>query len=574
MFHVHSKLSKKILKKFLTIYTIIFVFLFLIVFAGGGTFFLYNAKKNIEAKITTITNIWDEFETTKREQIYSLLSTDKLTRYLQEYYRNTSVQTYERVNLYLANFQTSDSVINYLFMEDEEGNLFHSLNGSDSEIEDVLRNSTEYQKIKENGSSSISPIKKGETAAFPSYYSCYIDSQKLYGHTLTICFCYDVRDLIRNIKNAEDGLDIVQIYNDYGDELYNNVETGSKKEEFETEQKFFSSRGISCIKNSYNTLVYTVGIISYKRLFSEFGWFLLGVFGLYLIPILCALLYIVPANDKMLRPISLLRDQVKKFSIGDEPVQFFETEDEIGELSHSFYDMAVNINQQSSELSRKEYEKAVTYYKLLTTQLDPHFIYNTMNIINILARQGAYEDIIKVNTALTRVLRERLNTQNTTFENVSNEIVTLKQYQLIMDYRYHNQVKVEYDIDESILDKKIPKNILQPLVENAYYHGLSADTGEIQGNIEILIYPLEDELIIEISDDGKGFSEKRLMEIRENLKHATMHKEKEAHIGMENIYRRISYLYGDNFSMDIQSEEGHGSTIVLTFPLETEDSRN
>lgn len=265
---------------------------------------------------------------------------------------------------------------------------------------------------------------------------------------------------------------------------------------------------------------------------------------------------------------------MKKFSIGDEPVQFFETEDEIGELSHSFYDMAVNINQQSSELSRKEYEKAVTYYKLLTTQLDPHFIYNTMNIINILARQGAYEDIIKVNTALTRVLRERLNTQNTTFENVSNEIVTLKQYQLIMDYRYHNQVKVEYDIDESILDKKIPKNILQPLVENAYYHGLSADTGEIQGNIEILIYPLEDELIIEISDDGKGFSEKRLMEIRENLKHATMHKEKEAHIGMENIYRRISYLYGDNFSMDIQSEEGHGSTIVLTFPLETEDSRN
>ena len=285
-------------------------------------------------------------------------------------------------------------------------------------------------------------------------------------------------------------------------------------------------------------------------------------------------MYIVPANDKMLRPISLLRDQVKKFSIGDEPVRFFETEDEIGELSHSFYDMAVNINQQSSELSRKEYEKAVTYYKLLTTQLDPHFIYNTMNIINILARQGAYEDIIKVNTALTRVLRERLNTQNTTFENVSNEIVTLKQYQLIMDYRYHNQVKVEYDIDESILDKKIPKNILQPLVENAYYHGLSADTGEIQGNIEILIYPLEDELIVEISDDGKGFSEKRLMEIRENLKHATMHKEKEAHIGMENIYRRISYLYGDNFSMDIQSEEGHGSTIVLTFPLETEDSRN
>ena len=274
----------------------------------------------------------------------------------------------------------------------------------------------------------------------------------------------------------------------------------------------------------------------------------------------------------MLLPISYLRNQVNEFSIGDEPVQLFDSEDEIGELSRSFYDMAVNINQQSKELSQKEYEKAVTYYKLLTTQLDPHFIYNTMNIINILARQGAYEDIIKVNTALTRVLRERLNTQNTTFEEVGREIEALQQYQLIMDYRYHNQVTVEYDVDESILEKKIPKNILQPLMENSYYHGLSTDSGEIQGNIEILIYPLENELIIEISDNGKGFSEKRLEEIRDNLKHATLHKEKEAHIGMENIYRRISYLYGNHFSMEIQSEEGHGSTVILTFPLETENS--
>ncbi len=102
----------------------------------------------------------------------------------------------------------------------------------------------------------------------------------------------------------------------------------------------------------------------------------------------------------------------------------------------------------------------------MTTQMDPHFIYNTMNIINILARKGEFEDIVKVNTALTRVLRERLNTQNTAFEEVAHEIEALKQYQLIMDYRYHNQVAVEYDIDEAVLHKKIPKNILQPLLEN------------------------------------------------------------------------------------------------------------
>ena len=205
--------------------------------------------------------------------------------------------------------------------------------------------------------------------------------------------------------------------------------------------------------------------------------------------------------------------------------------------------------------------------------MDPHFIYNTMNIINILARKGEFEDIVKVNTALTRVLRERLNTQNTAFEEVAHEIEALKQYQLIMDYRYHNQVAVEYDIDEAVLHKKIPKNILQPLLENCIIMDSTTDFGEIRGNIEVLIYSLENRLVIEISDDGRGFTEERLKEIRENLLHATLHKEKETHIGLENIYRRISYLYGDAFSMDIQSEAGYGSAVILTFPLDSANGR-
>ncbi len=79
--------------------------------------------------------------------------------------------------------------------------------------------------------------------------------------------------------------------------------------------------------------------------------------------------------------------------------------------------------------------------------------------------------------------------------------------------------------------------------------------------------------MIEISDDGRGFTEERLKEIRENLLHATLHKEKETHIGLENIYRRISYLYGDAFSMDIQSEAGYGSAVILTFPLDSANGR-
>ena len=197
-------------------------------------FFLYNTEKNISSKITMITNMWDSFETAKKEQIYRLLSVDDLTRYLQEYYRNPSAKNKERVNLCLANFQTSDSESKYLFMEDEEGNLFHSLNSYASEIPDILKNSEEYKRTRESGNSFISPIKKGGEEGLPDFYSCYIDSQEVYGHVLTVCFCYDVRNLVRSIGNAKNGLDLVQLYNAYGEELYSSRQEEGEQEEAKT----------------------------------------------------------------------------------------------------------------------------------------------------------------------------------------------------------------------------------------------------------------------------------------------------------------------------------------------------
>lgn len=574
MFQVHSKISRKIVKRFLFAYTVIFCILAVLILGGTGIFFLYNTSRSISSKIILITDVWDDFETTRQEQVYTLFSSDNLVRYLQDWYRTPSSQNRERINLCLANFQTSLSGIQYLLMEDDEGTVFHSLNGSSSEIQDILKNSPGYRNTQENGGAYLSPVETAKNGEMAAVYLNYTDSQDIYGHTLTTCFCYDVQSLVRNIENAGEGLDSVQIYNAYGEELYGTA--GNQTDSFsgiaDTESGIFhcnfTKTGISMINGSRNTLVYTIGTVTYAHLLKDFSLLFVFLLGIYFIPVLLVLLYIIPANDKMLHPISRLCRQVQSFSLGAEPPLICDSDDEIGELSQSFYKMAVNINRQSLEISEKEREKAETYYKLLTTQIDPHFIYNTMNIINILARQEAFEDIIKVNTALTRVLRERLNTQNTTFEDVRHEIEALKQYQLIMDYRYHNQVTVEYDVNESVMHEKIPKNILQPLMENAYYHGLATDSGEIKGNIEILVYPLEDSLVIEVSDNGKGFSEERLKEIRENLLHTTLHKKKEAHIGMENIYRRISYLYGDDFTMDIQSQPGHGSVIILTFPLD------
>ena len=128
MFRVHSKLSKKILKKFLFIYTLIFFILTLLLLTGTSLFFLYKTGKNISSRTSLITDVWDEFETTRQEQVYTLISSNDLINLLMEYYRKPSPSARERVNLCLSGFQASDSGLHYLMMEDEQHNTFHSLN--------------------------------------------------------------------------------------------------------------------------------------------------------------------------------------------------------------------------------------------------------------------------------------------------------------------------------------------------------------------------------------------------------------------------------------------------------------
>ena len=226
--------------------------------------------------------------------------------------------------------------------------------------------------------------------------------------------------------------------------------------------------------------------------------------------------------------------------------------------------MVLAINRQVQDIQAKERENAVVSYKLLATQIDPHFIYNTMNIINIMAHQGKTDEVVEVNTALTRILRERLNSKLSILDTVRNEYETMLQFATIMDYRYGHQIWVHYDISESLMDHQIPKNLLQPLVENSFYHGFGHLEAPLSGHIDIMIYPAEDEIVIEVSDDGHGMSQKRIEDILNQS--YEIYKDKKPHIGLHNIRQRLQYIYGEKGQMEIHSTEGIGTTVILTLP--------
>lgn len=569
-----SRITQKLMHRFFIIYTCVFALLMILILSASGALMLYSARKAASSDVALVSDTLSSFRENIYEKSYLLISMDRLEDMIVLYDTTPSQEHCEKINLCLSSFQAADSSLLYVMLEDEEKQRFHSGNYSSSGIEDYIRSQDAYRDCLDKNTTYLSPVLAEGFSQSSSPYCYFLIRQTLAGHSFLVTLCYDAQTLVQNIATGSQNLDEVQIYNSKGECLYD-----FPRKEFpasfplfleENPQpagSTFDRSGYHCYQMDYSTSYYTVGTIHLSVLLRNLALIFIVLCAFYFIPLAAVLFYIIPVTDRQLRPIHELTDEVQNFSLGKSPTRLYETGDEIEDLSRSFQNMTLNINEQAHALSLKEREKAATYYKLLTTQLDPHFIYNTMNIINILARQQAFEDIVKVNTALTRVLRERLNTQNTTFDEIGNEIQALKQYQVIMDYRYHHQVQVEYDIDPSILTGKIPKNILQPLIENSYYHGLTRDDGTIAGTIGIVIYPMEDEIVMEISDDGKGFTPEHLREVQNNLRTAGKQSDGDAHIGMENIYQRIRYLYQENFSMDIQSSPGHGTTVVITLPL-------
>ena len=135
-----------------------------------------------------------------------------------------------------------------------------------------------------------------------------------------------------------------------------------------------------------------------------------------------------------------------------------------------------------------------------------------------------------------------------------------------MNYRYENQVSISIDVDDTLLQKKVPKNILQPLAENSFYHGFANLKKNEKGQIDILVYPQDDNMVIELSDNGAGMDKERLQMIREHS--YRIYDDHKPHIGLDNIRQRLYYVYGDNYQFDIISSPGCGTTISITIPTE------
>lgn len=260
------------------------------------------------------------------------------------------------------------------------------------------------------------------------------------------------------------------------------------------------------------------------------------------------------------KPITKLSKLMGRVEHGDLEIRFDSRyNDEIGQLGRNFNSMIENTKNLLDENTKKQKRLRYQELKALQAQINPHFLYNTMDTINWLAQSIDADAISEISIALANYYRISLS-KGAEIIKIKDEIKHVENYLTIQKIRFEKYLSYELNISEDILELYICKLTLQPIVENAIYHGIKdkQDNGVIRvdGRLE------EGSVVFEIWDNGKGMSPEKLGCIRENLNKASVEG-----FGLNNTNERIKLFFGDQYGIEIESVENIFTRVKVTIPV-------
>jgi ligand-binding sensor protein len=213
---------------------------------------------------------------------------------------------------------------------------------------------------------------------------------------------------------------------------------------------------------------------------------------------------------------------------------------------------------KNAQLSAKEAE-----LKALQAQINPHFLYNTLDSIQWLAVLRGAEDIQKTIQCLGQLLRHSLD-RKSVIVNVSKELEQIRSYLFIQKMRYGEKLSYRINMEPGVLDFELPKLVLQPIVENAILHGVEPKSGCGNVCIEGWLHK-GDQAIIEITDDGVGMAEDTLSQLNASLR-SELEGGASQHLGLANVHKRLMYFFGEEFGLTISSRQATGSSVRIRIP--------
>lgn len=243
--------------------------------------------------------------------------------------------------------------------------------------------------------------------------------------------------------------------------------------------------------------------------------------------------------------------------------------DEIGLLAVRFEQMSGELKQLVERIYQEQEEKTEAEIRALQAQINPHFLYNTLNSLKWIATMQRSDKIVEMTEALISILRYSTRSENRLVP-IREEIENIRHYATIQKVRYFNRIAVRYEVDETLLNSQVLKLSIQPLVENAIFHGI-ADMEE-EGEIVLSVQPAGDrDIAIAVRDNGKGMSEEETERLHRQLQQGNGSA---GGIGVSNVHDRIRRVFGPGYGISFVSRPGEGATFTITIPRrQGEDDR-
>ena len=277
--------------------------------------------------------------------------------------------------------------------------------------------------------------------------------------------------------------------------------------------------------------------------------------------IIIAILTSIYVADRITKPIKKMKETIEHYGEGDFSAKADVVgRDEIASLAEILNQMSEQISDLFDRVKEEENQSRKLELQTLVYQINPHFLYNTLDSVNVLARQNKDYKVAEIVTDLSRLFRLGLH-QGRDVVRVRDEIMHVTYYLKIQKLRFDDHLTWEIRTEPELMDYEITKFILQPIVENAIYHGVKSK--DEPGHITVSVTEEGDFLLFTVEDTGYGMSEEVLGALRERINTGYPDNCGDRGFGMRNVNQRIRLCYGDECGIEVESEIGKGTRVTI-----------
>lgn len=384
------------------------------------------------------------------------------------------------------------------------------------------------------------------------------------GEELALALVYiDEKQLYDIISDVESGTNLIIYLLDKN----NQVVLGTNEEDV---GKFFSIDALNhdkyfLVENQSSTTEWTlIGLVP-KSVFGEaLKQYNVFFIALGLVSFLVIVLVSWMISRSIVVPIINITNGMSRVKKGDFDVRITQHENsEIGMLSKHFNDMTEELKFFIDKVYKQELSKRDAELKAIQAQIDPHFLYNTLDTIYWMLVVDDNEEVADMVVSLSDILRYSIS-EGEDFVTVSEDVKHLENYLRIHKARFNEKLTYNIHMDEDILDVKIPKLLIQPIVENAIKHGIKDKSTE--GEIHIIGKCEEDQLILCVRDNGIGMRKSKIREVLEGT--AKVEDDSHTGIGLKSVHKRIKLIYGEQYGITIDSVPNQYTLVTLRLKLD------